>query len=115
MELVFEHWEKLVGAFGVIVSFFAGLKMRKIKLQQAQGEALEKRYNAELQKLENYKRAFEINSEMIESVKSDFLARIQSLSQYIEQLEQMNKKLHGIIAMQQEKLDKYSSKYGADI
>ena len=52
---------------------------------------------------------------MMESVTSDFLARIQSLSAYIEQLEQMNKKLHQIIAEQQERLDKYSSKYGADI
>ncbi len=115
MELLLEHWDKLVGVISVIVSFFAGLKMRSIKLQQAQAEALEQRYNAELQKLENYKRAFEINSEMIESVKSDFLARIQSLSEYIAQLEQMNKKLHGIIAVQQEKLEKYSSKYGTEL
>ncbi len=115
MEIVLEHWDKLAGAIGVIASFFAGLKMRKVKLQQATQEASEKRYNAELQKIENYNRAFEINSEMIESVKSDFLARIQSLSEYIAQLEQMNKKLHKIIATQQEKLDKYINKYGTDI
>ena len=115
MKFIIEHWEQLAGAVGVVVSFFAGLKMRNVQLEQAKEEALEKRYNAEFQKLENYKRAFEINSEMIESVKSDFLARIQSLSAYIEQLEQMNKKLHQIIAEQQERLDKYSSKYGVDI
>ncbi len=112
---LFNHWDKVMGIIGAVVSFIVGFKMRKIKLQKASQEALEHRYKTELQKLENYKRAFEINSEMIESVKSDFLARIQSLSAYIKQLEQMNRKLHQIIAEQQEKLEDYNSKYGTDI
>ncbi|CAL2114137.1 conserved hypothetical protein [Tenacibaculum sp. 190130A14a] len=115
MEFVLEHWEKITGILGVVFSFFAGFKMRKIKQQEAKNLALERRYRADLQKLENYKRAFDINAEMIESIKSDFMSRIGSLHQYIEQLEQMNTKLHDIVAKQQKELDKYITKYGKDI
>lgn len=94
MDFIFNHWEKIATIIGVFVSFFAGLKTQKI---------------------ENYKRAFEINSQMIGTVTNDFNARIQSLNEYITQLEQMNTKLHSIIDKQQKDLDKYIRKYGTDI
>ncbi|AZJ34406.1 hypothetical protein D6T69_14375 [Tenacibaculum singaporense] len=115
MEFILMHWEKITGILGLVFSFFAGFKMRKIRHQEAKNLALERRYKADLQKLENYKRAFDINAEMIESIKSDFMARIGSLHQYIEQLEHMNTKLHSIVAKQQQELDKYITKYGKDI
>ena len=114
-EFIIANWDKVSGILGVVFSFFAGFKMRRIRQQEASNLALEQRYKADLQKLENYKRAFDINAEMIEGVKNDFIARIGSLNQYIKQLEQMNTKLHEIIEKQQKELDKYITKYGKDI
>lgn len=94
MEFVFNHWEKIITIIGVFVSFFAGLKTQKI---------------------ENYKRAFEINSQIVGTVTNDFNTRIKSLNEYIIQLEEMNTKLHSIIDKQQKDLDKYIKRYGSEI
>ena len=75
MEFILNHWEKIVGLISVVFSFFAGLKMRRIQRKEV-------KYKADFQKLENYNRAFEINSEMIEGVKTDFTARIASKRVY---------------------------------
>lgn len=94
MEFLLNHWEKIATLIGVFVSFFAGLKTQKI---------------------ENYKRASEIYSQMIGNLENDFNTRFKSLNGYVTQLEQMNTKLHSIIDKQQKDLDKYIQKYGTDI
>ncbi|MGG8495963.1 hypothetical protein ACQY1Q_06080 [Tenacibaculum sp. TC6] len=100
-----DSFRPFVLLFLIAVSFFFGLRLRLLEVKSASNKA-------DQLKMENFKRGFEINSELIEAIKEDFNDRITSLKDHISQLEEMNTKLHNLLIKERETLDKYVQKYG---
>lgn len=100
-----ESIRPLILLFLIAISFVGGFCLRLLEVKTAAGKA-------DQLKMENVKRGFEINSEIMEAIKSDFNDRITSLKDHISQLEEMNTKLHKLLLKERETLDKYVQKYG---
>lgn len=96
-----EHW----GLISTVVAFFVGVNLKII-------DSKKKLKEIDFQINENYRKAFEISSNMIESVKQDFEDRLRYLKAYSEELEEINIRLRNLVEKQKKYLEIYKKKYG---
>ena len=112
MEFLINNWQELAKYVGIVVSFFAGIKIRRI-------QAAKEKETVEAKKLENYKKAFDTNSDMLDGIKEDFENRLEFFKSSIAIVEESNRSLNKIIEnqkiiieRQEKQIRRYEKKYG---
>lgn len=99
--MMLEYWDRIVLAIGGVVAFFTGRKLQFISEDKA-------KVDVDSQRIENLDKLLKIQNEQIDVIKAQFQSRIDNLSEYVKELENINLRLESLVKEQKEVIKEQS-------